>query len=88
MQPTRKFAAAAVYAALKQQSDQTAPVWNQTLQKVSGLKESDVMDIARNIVHHVSEEIETASRRWLVAAKKKYGNDRFQKVSRLLLPVF
>lgn len=88
-----KFAAAAIYAALKQQSNQysvlkTAPAWNQTLQEESGLEESDVIDLARNIVHHVSEEIETASRRRLVAAKKKYSNERYQNISVLPLPVF
>lgn len=88
-----KFAAAAIFASLKQQSHQYSPLkdssaWNQTLQEESGLEESDIIDLARNLVTHVSEEIETASRRRLVAAKKKFSNERYQSISSLPLPVF
>jgi hypothetical protein len=86
-----KFAAASVYAALKQQypSKHHEPsVWNLILQEETGLQEADIIPTARNLIRHVSEEIETASRRRLVAAKKKFGHERYQNVSTLSLPLF
>jgi hypothetical protein len=88
-----KFAAGALYAALKQQSTQyyaliNNSTWNITLQEESGLMESDIIPIARNIINHVAEEIETASRRRLIAAKKKYSNEKYQNISSLILPIF
>ena len=87
-----KFAAAAIYATLRQQND-TIPalrkgsVWDRHLQEESGLQEDDIRATARTIVKHVTEEPETASRRRLVAAKKKFSSEKFQIVSNLALPV-
>lgn len=85
------FASAAIYAALKQQSCQyrqlkTNPVWTTVLQEESGLSEADVVGCARAIVKHVSEEPETASKRKLVAAKKKYSAPKYENASGLPLP--
>jgi len=90
--PPHEFAAAALYAALKQQSCQysslrKATPWHSILQEESGLQEADIIDTARNIVKHVSEEVETASRRRLVAAKKKYTSDKYQNITALDLPI-
>jgi cyclin B len=86
-----KFAAAALYAALKQQNDQyptlhRAPIWTKTLQEESGLSEKDLKECARTIVKHVGEEPETASKRRLIAAKKKYGSEKYNAISNLSLP--
>ena len=86
-----KFAASALYAALKQQNDQypslsKAIVWTKVLQEESGLAEKDLKDCARVIVKHVGEEPETASKRRLVATKKKYASDKYAAISTLSLP--
>lgn len=85
------FAAAAVYAALSQQSTQyqslrNSPVWSSSLQEESGLTEADVIGVARIIIKHVSEEPETASKRRLIATKKKYGQPKYDNTSALPLP--
>lgn len=90
--PPHKFAAAALYAALKQQSCQfsslrQASPWHMILQEESGLQESDIIDIARTIIKHVAEDAETASRRRLVSAKKKYTSDKYQNITQLELPI-
>lgn len=85
------FAASALYAALMQskcwnsKSYDLAP-WGRLLEEETGLKDSELITCATAIVTHVSEEPETASKRRLVAAKKKYGHDRFLYVSSLPLP--
>lgn len=86
-----KFAAAAIYAALRQQNDNifdlaTSTVWTTALQEESGCSEQDLEACARNIVKHVSEDPHTASRRKLVAAKWKYSHERYSEVSQLSLP--
>ena len=86
-----KFAASAIYAALAQQNEYTkrlsnTPIWNRTLQEESGLSEIDLKPCARNIILHVREESETASKRRLVASKKKYGHSKYSSVSHLALP--
>jgi cyclin B len=86
-----KFAAAAIYAALSQQSEfikklGSSSVWNRTLVEESGLTETDLKPCARNIIRHVREESETASKRRLVATKKKYGSIKYSTVSSLQLP--
>lgn len=86
-----KFAAASVYAALKQQNCELtrlskAPIWTRALQEESGLTESDLKPCARTIIRHVGEESETASKRHLVATKKKYSTDKFAFTSSLSLP--
>lgn len=88
-----KFVAAAIYASLKQQSLQYPklahiPVWNPRLQEESGYQESDLIACARNMIVHCSEEPETASKRRLVAAKKKFAHEKYGNVSTLALPTF
>jgi cyclin B len=88
-----KFAAAAVYAALKQANWRsgklrTAPVWNRTLEEESGLKEADLTDPARTIVRHLNEDPETASKRKLNAVRKKYSSEVNAFVSTLPVPSF
>ena len=81
------FAAAAIYAALYQQRDEkSASCWCFALQQESGLTEADVLPCARQIIRHVREEPETASKRRLVACKKKFTNDKFLAVANLPLP--
>ena len=81
------FAAAAIYAALYQQRDEKkASCWCFALQQESGLTEADVLPCARQIIRHVREEPETASKRRLVACKKKFTNDKFLAVANLPLP--
>jgi G2/mitotic-specific cyclin-B, other len=86
-----KFAAAAVYASLMQQNENIprlkgTPVWSRILQEESGLAETDLKPCARNIISHVREESETASKRRLVATKKKYSTGAFIGISTLPLP--
>lgn len=87
------FAAAAVYAALKQQNTQypvlaTVECWPTCLQEESGLKEADLLDYATLMIRHVSEEPVTTSKRKLIACKKKYASEKYQSVSNLILPTF
>jgi hypothetical protein len=86
------FAASCVYAALHQQNTEFScehSIWCKTLEEESGLREIDIIDHARKIVQHVSEEPETASKRRLVAAKKKHSNEKnFKNVASLPLPSF
>jgi hypothetical protein len=89
----RVFAAAAVYAALTQQSQRygaklgAASVWCRQLQEESNLTEEELLPCARNIVKHVKEEPITTSKRKLIAAKKKYQHERNMCVAQLELPV-
>lgn len=93
------FAAAAIYAALKQQSCQyssgahkagakTSSVWTVALQEETGLQERDILACARTMVRHVSEEPHTASKRSLLACKKKYTGAKYNNVAALPLPSF
>jgi len=85
-----RFAAAAIYAALKQQvcpyTGRGEQVWGFSLQEESGLTEADLLPCARLMVKHVGEEPETASKRRLVACKKKFSSEKFLNVSSLSLP--
>lgn len=86
-----KFAAAALYAALQQPVSsvpklRSVTMWNKTLEQETGFLESDLVGIARTIIQHVSEEPETASKRRLLAAKKKYSSESYLNVSSLPLP--
>ena len=86
------FVAAALYAALKYQAESNAentrpkPVWTPELAQLSGLQEGDVITCARNIVKHVQEEPVTASKRQLIAAKKKYAAEKYNNISSLSIP--
>lgn len=85
------FAAAAIYAALKQQAQEIPRLhnvvsWSKCIQEETGLNESDLMPCARTIVKHVGEEPETSSKRRLIAAKKKYAIEKYHCISNLPLP--
>ena len=85
------FAAAAIYAALKQQAQeiprlQNAVSWGKCIQEESGLVESDLIPCSRQIIKHVGEEPETSSKRRLIAAKKKYSIEKYHCISNLPLP--
>ena len=92
------FAAGAVYAALAQQSEHSSllphdeidqtPLWPDILIEESDYDESDVLPVAKMIILHVSEEPVTTSLRKLVAAKKKYLNDKFHHIADFSLPTF
>jgi len=86
------FAAAALYAALKQQNAQfpelhRAPIWTQVLQDETGLDARELLACARTIVRHVGEQPVTASKRRLNAAKNKYSTDAYLGIADLPLPV-
>jgi G2/mitotic-specific cyclin-B, other len=86
------FAASALFAALMQSRPNDSrgrpiPAWGKSLQDETGLQEHQLTRCARLIVQHVSEEPETASRRRLIAAKKKYSSDKFMNVAALSLPM-
>lgn len=89
----RVFAAAALYAALTQQSQRypdklaLSSTWGRALQEESNLKEADLIVCARQLVKHVQEEPVTTSKRKLIAAKKKYLCDKYQNVASLDLPI-
>ena len=89
--PPHKFAASALYAALNQcastqsQGPQRKSVWTVELTELTGLSEADLLFCASNILKHVQEEAVTASKRQLVATKKKYSIDKYFNIS--LLPV-
>ena len=85
-----KFAAAAIYAALKQQNGTTselrsAVIWTTALQEESGCTAHDLESCARVIIRHVQEDPQTASRRKLIATKQKYSKGHFSGVSQLEL---
>lgn len=61
-------------------------VWSEELVAETHLQEGDLIPIAKSIVAHVSEEPITASKRLLVAARKKYNVEKYFHVSSLLLP--
>lgn len=52
----------------------------------TGLDEKDLVPVAKALIKHVSEETVTSSQRRLIAARKKYLNDKFLNVAELDLP--
>jgi hypothetical protein len=56
------------------------------LQEETGLAERDIKECARTIIKHVGEELQTASKRRLVAAKKKYSNEKYGNIAHCSLP--
>lgn len=82
------MAASAIYAALCQQTPSKGTNWCSALQQESGLTEADILPCAQSIIRHVMEEPETASKRRLVACKKKFSAEKFMKVAELALPAF
>ena len=61
-------------------------VWTPELVELTKLTEEELKPIAQTIISHVGEEPITASRRLLIAARKKYNVDKYFFVSNLLLP--
>jgi cyclin B len=90
--PPHVFAAGALYAALKQQVTQYSTllkdhkIWTRPLIEESGLRESDVIPAARQIIGHVRECPETASKRKLMAARKKFSAEKYFNVSSYTIP--
>lgn len=62
-------------------------VWPEQLVEETGFDEDDLNPLARVLVKHVNEEPVTTSMRHLIAAKKKYLNDKFYNVAELPLPI-
>jgi hypothetical protein len=89
--PPSQFAAAALFAALAYRPGGSlvyaSSVWSLELVEITGYSEAEVIPFALNLLKHVQEESFTASKRQLIAAKRKYSSDRFLAVSYLALPV-
>ena len=69
-------------------TDQLPSLWTPALVKETGLTEAELLPIAKNVINHVGEEPITASKRLLIAARKKYNMEKYYYVSNLLLPMF
>ena len=64
----------------------SGPVWLPSFVSYTGVSERDLFETAKVVIKHVSEEQETASKRKLLAAKKKYSTEKFNRVATLELP--
>ena len=90
--PPHKFAASALFAALHHTiiANPNMPprksVWTIELTELTGFTEADLLFCAANILKHVQEETVTASRRQLVATKKKYSVEKYFNISALPIP--
>ncbi len=86
------FVCACIYLALLQQKYQYGSafcngiVWQPSIASYTGVTERELIDTAKIVIKHVSEEQETASKRKLLAAKKKFASEKFNRVSTLDLP--
>lgn len=95
------FAAASLYLALSQMSQSNITqlfelegtgiealpsVWTPELVQETKLTEAELIPIAQRMLGHIAEEPVTASKRLLIAARKKYNVDKYFYVSSLLLP--
>jgi hypothetical protein len=95
-----EIACAAMYCSLRQQhyplpankpfADKalTQSSWGHILRTESGVDETDIIPVATKMMIRVSEEPETASKRKLVAAKKKYTHEKYLAVATLPIPKF
>lgn len=85
-----QFSAAALFAALAYRADGSpviaSSIWSLELVEITGYSEAEVIPIALNLLKHVHEESYTASKRQLLAAKKKYSSEKYLSVSGLGLP--
>ena len=89
-----KFAAGALYAALHQvqmghpqpRTTPTRNVWTIELTELTGFTEGDLLVCASGILKHVQEETITASKRQLIATKKKYSVEKYFNISALPVP--
>jgi len=86
-----QFAAAALFAALNLRPEGVPPpaagVWTVELAELTGYTEADLFPGAAVILKHVQEETVTASKRQLLAAKKKYAAEKYNSISALPVPV-
>jgi len=89
------YAAAAVYAALKQQNTQYPNLfpshvspWSTKLEDETGYSEEQLIPLASSMISHVAEEPLTNSKRKLWATKKKYQSSKYENVASLALPEF
>jgi cyclin B len=89
--PPSQFSAAAIFAALAYRVDGSpviaSSIWSLQLVEITGYSEAEVIPIALNILKHVHEESFTASKRQLLAAKRKYSSEKYLSVSSFDLPV-
>jgi G2/mitotic-specific cyclin-B, other len=69
-----------------EEKDISPAVWPDLLIEETGFDESDLLPVAKVLMHHVGEEPVTTSMRHLIAAKKKYLNDKFFNVAEMGLP--
>lgn len=74
------------YESDDEENASTLRIWPDLLIEETGFDESDLLPIAKVMLKHVSEEPVTTSMRHLIAAKKKYLNDKFFNVAELPLP--
>lgn len=90
--PPHKFAASALFAALHHTSlvnphgPPRKSVWTIELAELTGFTEADLLFCAANILKHVQEETVTASKRQLIATKKKYSVEKYFNISALPIP--
>lgn len=89
--PPNQFVAAALFAALNYRpADEPSPAtsaWTVELSELTTYAEGDLIQCASTILKHVQEETVTASKRQLVAAKKKYAAERYNDISSLPVPI-
>jgi cyclin B len=88
--PPHQFVAASLFAALnfrdKDLSEKTHSLWTLELTELTGYSEAEVFPYSVTILQHVQEETVTASRRQLIAAKKKYAAEKYNSISSLPVP--
>lgn len=94
------FAAAAVFAALWRKSEgfvdisikeegtpiTASSVWTPKLEQYSGFSGDSLISFARMLITHTSVEPVTTSQRRLIAAKKKYSQEKYLNVAAVRLP--
>lgn len=91
------FAAAAVLAALwKKKSEIHNPfteppitasaIWPTVLEEVSGFTGESLMPCVRNMILYAGQEPVTTQQRRLIAAKKKYSQEKYFNIAALTLP--
>ena len=91
------FAAAAVFAALWKKAEDNIglnadsvltakSVWPAALEKYSELSGDELLPTARTLIVNASIEPVTTSQRRLIAAKKKYSQEKYLNISSLALP--
>lgn len=66
--------------------ESTQSVWPDLLIEETGFDETDLLPVAKILLKHVGEDPVTTSMRYLIAAKKKYLNDKFFNVAEFVLP--